>query len=136
MKEPLLEVVIELPHGGRRVVGQYQTIAAAFRGLEAVANAKQADHMWVDTTEAGKKHFGLTGVKHAHSGLRPYIGNPPQGFAGCTFTDFGEPPRREVIGRHKTRATAIRQYRRIWDIYHKLHGHRTWLYLAPHWKGQ
>lgn len=34
-----------------------------------------------------------------------------------TFTDFGEPGRKERIGRHKTITTAMRQYARIWEIY-------------------
>lgn len=130
MKEPLLEVVLETPHVRHFIFSSHDTIASAFRSLTAmVRSGRYFGHpIWVDTIEAGKKHFGISG-KHTHSGLKPYINNPPPGFAGCTFTDFGEPPRRDVIGRHKTVETAIRQYRRIWRIYHRLHGHRTWLYL-------
>lgn len=34
-----------------------------------------------------------------------------------TFTDFGNPLRKECIGKHKTIATAMRQYARIWEVY-------------------
>ena len=34
-----------------------------------------------------------------------------------TFTDFGNPVRKVLIGKHKTIATAMRQYARIWEIY-------------------
>lgn len=43
-----------------------------------------------------------------------------------TMTDFGQPGRRSEIGRHYTLAAAGRQYKRIWDIYHRLHGHKVW----------
>ena len=43
-----------------------------------------------------------------------------------TYCDFSEPNRKEEIGRHKTLATASRQYQKIWNIYHRIHGHRVW----------
>ena len=48
------------------------------------------------------------------------------GYKVATFTDFNQPGRRAVIGRHKTFGTAATQYKRIWNIYHRLHGYRVW----------
>ena len=46
------------------------------------------------------------------------------GYKVATFTDFGDPSRRVVVGRHKTFATAGRRYASIWEIYGR--GRRGW----------
>lgn len=54
--------------------------------------------------------------------------NSLKGYKVATFTDFGQ-GRRCVIGRHKTIATAMRQYPRLWDIYGRPNsdkGHKVW----------
>ena len=49
-----------------------------------------------------------------------------KGYKVATFTDFNQPGRRAVIGRHKTFTTAGRQYPRIWEIYGRLHKYKVW----------
>jgi len=43
-----------------------------------------------------------------------------------TYCDFGTPGRRTVIGKHFSFASAVRQYKRLWDIYHRLHHYKVW----------
>jgi len=57
-----------------------------------------------------------------------HTGNHLKGYKVVTFTDFGQ-GRRVIIGRHKTIATAMRQYARIWEIYgrgNEAKGHKVW----------
>lgn len=44
----------------------------------------------------------------------------------ATYTDFSEPHRKELLGKHKNFKTAANRYRFFWDIYHRIHGHRVW----------
>ena len=43
-----------------------------------------------------------------------------------TYCDFGTPGRRTVIGRHFSLTSAHNQYKRLWDIYHRLHHDKVW----------
>ena len=43
-----------------------------------------------------------------------------------TFCDFGEEGRKTQIGQHLTYATAMAQYARLWNTYHRLHGYKVW----------
>lgn len=49
-----------------------------------------------------------------------------QKYKVITYCDFNEPGRKDVISRHKTIATAMRQYARIWEIYGRLHKCKVW----------
>lgn len=44
-----------------------------------------------------------------------------------TKCDFGVNGREDIMGRHRTMKTALNQYGRIWEIYHKIHGWKVWL---------
>jgi hypothetical protein len=48
-------------------------------------------------------------------------------FVAVTLTDFGNPNRRSCILKHFSLAAAFRSYRRTWDIYWKLNGHKVWI---------
>ena len=43
-----------------------------------------------------------------------------------TYCDFNTPGRRTVIGRHYSFETAARQYKRLWNTYHRLNGWKVW----------
>jgi len=43
-----------------------------------------------------------------------------------TFCNFGDTGRRSVLSKHKSIATAMRQYPRLWDTYGKLHQWKVW----------
>lgn len=43
-----------------------------------------------------------------------------------TYCYFGTPGRKDELGRHKTIATAMRQYARLWEIYGRLNKWRVW----------
>ena len=47
-------------------------------------------------------------------------------FKVFTFCDFGDRKRVDLLGRHHTFETAARAYKRVWGIYHRLHGWRVW----------
>ena len=43
-----------------------------------------------------------------------------------TYCDFGEAGRETEIGIHYTFKGALSQYKRLWDIYHRLHNSKVW----------
>ena len=43
-----------------------------------------------------------------------------------TYCDFGEQGRKSELARHRTIATAMRQYARLWDVYGRKHGWKVW----------
>jgi len=43
-----------------------------------------------------------------------------------TYCDFGDAGRKSELARHKTIATAMRQYARLWHVYGYRHGWRVW----------
>lgn len=43
-----------------------------------------------------------------------------------TYCDFGEPGRKTELARHKTIATAMRQYARLWEVYGRIQKGRVW----------
>lgn len=51
-----------------------------------------------------------------------------------TKTDFGTPGREAVIGRHKTFATAGRQYPRLWELYGRRPYHSSHLVQPKVWQ--
>ena len=42
------------------------------------------------------------------------------------FCDFGEPGRQDALARHYSFKTAANQYKRLWGIYHRIHGWKVW----------
>jgi hypothetical protein len=47
----------------------------------------------------------------------PFGNKAPKEAKVKTYCDFGEPGRKTELAWHKTIATAMRQYARIWNIY-------------------
>lgn len=43
-----------------------------------------------------------------------------------TYCDFGEEGRKDVLVQHRNFSTALRQYKKLWDVYHRIHGWKVW----------
>ena len=43
-----------------------------------------------------------------------------------TYCDFGVDGKKQELAKHKTFKTAVNQYRRLWDVYHRIHGWAVW----------
>lgn len=43
-----------------------------------------------------------------------------------TYCDFGEAGRVDELCKHYSYKGALSQYKKIWDIYHRLHGWKVW----------
>lgn len=88
----------------------------------------EEDAVWVDPVS--KEAKGPPDGMPFHVGCAPSqasswterVKNPKV----ITFCDFGDEGRKTELARHKTFATAMRQYARLWQVYHRISGWKVW----------